>query len=71
MVPFHHDIYTGNTNHSTTVDDAAERIDELGIGDSVLVMDKGCATKSKRERLRGEDPDADFPPIDWSCRKAV
>jgi transposase len=65
MVPLHHDVYPGNTNHSTTVDDVADRVDELGIFDPVLVMDKGCATKSKRERLRGEDPDADFDPIDY------
>lgn len=65
MVPLHHDVYPGNTNHSTTVDDVADRVDELGIIDPVLVMDKGCATKSKRERLRGEDSDADFDPIDY------
>jgi transposase len=65
MVPLHHDVYTGNTNHSTTVDDVADRVDELGISDPVLVMDKGCATKSKRERLRGDDPDAEFDPIDY------
>jgi transposase len=65
MVPLHHDVYSGNTNHSTTVDDVADRVDELGISDPVLVMDKGCATKSKRERLRGDDPDADFDPVDY------
>jgi transposase len=65
MVPLHHDIYTGNTNHTTTVDDIADRVDELGISDPVLVMDKGCATKSKRKRLRGDDSDAEFDPIDY------
>jgi transposase len=65
MVPLHHDVYPGNTNHTTTVDDVANRVDEFGISDPVLVMDKGCATKSKRKRLRGEDSDVDFDPIDY------
>jgi hypothetical protein len=38
---------------------------ELLTTDPVLVMDKGCATKPKRERLRGEDADAEFEPIDY------
>ena len=65
MVPLQHDVYSGETNHSTTVDDVAQRIDELGIKDPVLVMDKGCATGKKRKRLRGEDPTAEFDPIDY------
>lgn len=60
MVPLHHDVYTGETSHSKTVDDAAERIDERGIDDPVLVMDKGCATTPNREDLRtGELTDSD------------
>ena len=65
MVPLQHEVYSGETNHSTTVDDVAHRIDELEITDPVLVMDKGCATSKKRKRLRGDDPTAEFAPIDY------
>lgn len=65
MVPLHHDVYAGETSHSKTVDDAADRIDERGINDPVLVMDKGCATTPNREDLRtGGFTDSD-EPIDY------
>ena len=65
MVPLHHDVYTGNTTHSKTVDDAVERIDERGIDDPTLVMDKGCATNPNREALRDGEFTEDGTVIDY------
>lgn len=65
MVPLQHDVYTGETNDSTTVDEAATRIDALDVPEPILVMDKGCAPQSTLERLRGDGPDIEFEPIDY------
>lgn len=65
MVPLHHDVYPGNTTHSKTVDDAAKRIDERGIEDATLVMDKGCATNPNREDLRTGEFTDDETLIDY------
>jgi transposase len=65
MIPLHHDVYAGNTNHSKTVDDAAERIEERGINDPTLVMDKGCATTPNREDLRDGECTPNGTPIDY------
>jgi transposase len=65
MVPLHHDVYPGNTTHSKTVDDAVERIDERGITDPTLVMDKGCATNPNREDLRDGEFTEDGTVIDY------
>jgi transposase len=65
MIPLHHDVYPGNTSHSKTVDDAAERIEERGIDDPTLVMDKGCATTPNREDLRDGECTPDGTPLDY------
>lgn len=65
MIPVHHDVYPGNTSHSTTVDDAIGRVDELGIEDPVFVMDKGCATGQNRKRLRERDPNSGTDPAEY------
>jgi transposase len=65
LIPLHHDVYPGNTSHSKTVDDAAERIEERGIDDPTLVMDKGCATTPNREDLRDGESTADGTSVDY------
>ena len=65
MIPLHHDVYAGNTNHSKTVDDAAKRIEERGIDDPTLVMDKGCATTPNREDLRDGECTPNGTPLDY------
>lgn len=65
MIPLHHDVYPGNTSHSKTVDDAAECIEERGIDDPTLVMDKGCATTPNREGLRDGECTPDGTPLDY------
>jgi transposase len=65
MIPIHHDVYTGDTADSKTVDEMTLRIDERGIADPVLVMDRGCATNPERERLRGESEDSDTGPKEY------
>lgn len=65
MIPVHHDVYPGNTSHSTTVEDATQRVDELGIDDPVLVMDKGCATGENRKRLREGDSERGTEPAEY------
>jgi transposase len=59
MIPVDHDIYPGNTADLKTIDEMTARVDERGIDDPVLVMDRGCATTPVRKRLHGEDTDED------------
>lgn len=65
MIPLHHDVYAGNTSHSKTVDDAAERIEERGINDPTLVMDKGCATTPNRKDLRDGECTTNGTPLEY------
>lgn len=66
MVPVQHDVYTGETNDSTTVEEVLDRLDELDVADPLIVGDKGVLTAPNRAYLRGDgDPPPAIEPMEY------